>query len=256
MSGLNETDGLRSSGRRFSRQSRESTILTIPQSLRCFRNVPGPGASAGLLACRWLTDGSGIGPISAAFAACRRRSRGGPLSVALVAAVPAARRPHRRDGVRSALCYHTAWAAAGVLARSRPSLHVDISSACILWALRRPSCPEVLRLPAGRAGVEQSGGRSRRPDPAAIRGSFARIAVLLARGRDVGLGRYGDPLDPSGDTKAMSELAHRRRRAARCSWRVPIGRPRLAFNAHRIYSDSLDPGLNSKEWQLERVIRA
>lgn len=50
-----------------------------------------------------------------------------------------------------------------------------------------------------------------------------------------GLGRYGDPLDPDGDIKAMAGLRRMVRPGGRLFLAVPIGRDQVAFNAHRIY---------------------
>ena len=52
----------------------------------------------------------------------------------------------------------------------------------------------------------------------------------------VGLGRYGDELDPEGDVKAMSELSRVLARGGSLLFVVPVGKPRIRFNAHRIYS--------------------
>jgi hypothetical protein len=52
----------------------------------------------------------------------------------------------------------------------------------------------------------------------------------------VGLGRYGEPLDPDGDLKAMSELKRVVSPGGSLLFVVPVGGvPRLIFNAHRIY---------------------
>ncbi len=51
-----------------------------------------------------------------------------------------------------------------------------------------------------------------------------------------GLGRYGDPLDPEGDLKAMAELRRVLAAGGSLLFVVPVGRPRIMFNAHRIYS--------------------
>lgn len=51
----------------------------------------------------------------------------------------------------------------------------------------------------------------------------------------IGLGRYGDPLDPDGDKKACQELQRVSRPGARILIVVPVGRSRIEFNAHRIY---------------------
>ena len=50
-----------------------------------------------------------------------------------------------------------------------------------------------------------------------------------------GLGRYGDPIDPDGDVKAMRELWTMLRPNATCLLAVPISRGRVVYNAHREY---------------------
>ena len=52
----------------------------------------------------------------------------------------------------------------------------------------------------------------------------------------MGLGRYGDALDPDGDVKAMNELKRVLAEQGQLLLVVPVGQPRLQFNAHRIYS--------------------
>jgi hypothetical protein len=52
----------------------------------------------------------------------------------------------------------------------------------------------------------------------------------------IGLGRYGDPLDPEGTKKATYELARVLAPQGNLYFSVPIGKPRVCFNAHRIHS--------------------
>ena len=52
----------------------------------------------------------------------------------------------------------------------------------------------------------------------------------------IGLGRYGDPLDPEGTKKACQELARVLAPGGNLYFSLPIGRPRLCFNAYRIHS--------------------
>jgi hypothetical protein len=52
----------------------------------------------------------------------------------------------------------------------------------------------------------------------------------------VGLGRYGDPLDPEGTKKATRELARVLAAQGNLCFSVPVGKPRVCFNAHRIHS--------------------
>jgi len=52
----------------------------------------------------------------------------------------------------------------------------------------------------------------------------------------VGLGRYGDSLDPFGTKKACKELSRVLAKGGNLYFSLPIGKPRLCFNAHRIHS--------------------
>jgi SAM-dependent methyltransferase len=51
----------------------------------------------------------------------------------------------------------------------------------------------------------------------------------------VGLGRYGDPLDPEGTRKAAAELQRVLADGGQLLFSLPVGRPRTCFNAHRIH---------------------
>lgn len=52
----------------------------------------------------------------------------------------------------------------------------------------------------------------------------------------IGLGRYGDPLDPEGTYKACRELSRVLSVGGLLYFSVPIGSPRICFNAHRIHA--------------------
>jgi len=52
----------------------------------------------------------------------------------------------------------------------------------------------------------------------------------------IGLGRYGDSLDPLGTKKACKELSRVLAINANLYFSLPVGKPRLCFNAHRIHS--------------------
>ena len=52
----------------------------------------------------------------------------------------------------------------------------------------------------------------------------------------VGLGRYGDVLDPLGTKRAASELSRCLSQGGNLLFSLPVGKPRLCFNAHRIHS--------------------
>jgi len=52
----------------------------------------------------------------------------------------------------------------------------------------------------------------------------------------IGLGRYGDSLDPLGTKKAAKELSRILAPGGNLYFSLPIGKPKLCFNAHRIHS--------------------
>ncbi len=52
----------------------------------------------------------------------------------------------------------------------------------------------------------------------------------------IGLGRYGDPIDPLGTVKACKELQRVLAQGGNLYFGLPIGKPRVCFNAHRIHS--------------------
>jgi len=52
----------------------------------------------------------------------------------------------------------------------------------------------------------------------------------------VGLGRYGDGLDPEGSKKSCKELARVLAKGGNLYISLPIGKQRLCFNAHRVHT--------------------
>lgn len=52
----------------------------------------------------------------------------------------------------------------------------------------------------------------------------------------IGLGRYGDPVDPKGSIKAIKELQRVLALEGQLLFSVPIGRERVQFNAHRVFN--------------------
>jgi hypothetical protein len=52
----------------------------------------------------------------------------------------------------------------------------------------------------------------------------------------VGLGRYGDPVDPGACFLGMSELQRVLAPGGRLYFSVPVGRERVEFDAHRVFN--------------------
>jgi hypothetical protein len=52
----------------------------------------------------------------------------------------------------------------------------------------------------------------------------------------IGLGRYGDPIDPQGSMKAALELQRIVGHGGKLFLSLPVGRERVCFNAHRVHA--------------------
>ena len=132
--------------------------------------------------------------------------------------------------------YHTGWAAR-VLAKTNPKEHIDISSSLYFVSIASAFIPiefydyrpaklllnnltsksaDILNLPFANKSIK----------------SISCMYVV----EHIGLGRYGDPLNPNGDLKAINELQRVLAPNGNLLFVVPIGKPQIMFNAHRIYS--------------------
>ena len=135
--------------------------------------------------------------------------------------------------------YHTAWAAR-VLAQVAPAKHVDISSYTYFATIAsafvpvefydyRPANIRLSNLHCGAADL----CRLELEDQ-----SVESISCMHTI-EHIGLGRYGDPLDASGDQKALAELQRVVSPGGSLMIVVPVGTPRIQFNAHRIYDPEM-----------------
>jgi SAM-dependent methyltransferase len=132
--------------------------------------------------------------------------------------------------------YHTAWAMR-IVKQINPSQHIDISSYIFFSAMLSAFIPtkfydfrpaeifldnlisegaDVTNLPFATNSVP----------------SLSCMHVV----EHIGLGRYGDPIQPLGDKKAMQELQRVLAPNGNLLFVTPIGRARVMFNAHRVYS--------------------
>lgn len=132
--------------------------------------------------------------------------------------------------------YHTSWAAR-ILAQTSPKVHVDISSSLYFVGIAsafvpiqfydyRPANLQLSQLTANSADLTSLSFSS---------GSIPSLSCMHVV-EHIGLGRYGDPLDSHGDLKAIAELKRVLAVRGDLLFVIPMGKPKIAFNAHRVYS--------------------
>jgi SAM-dependent methyltransferase len=135
--------------------------------------------------------------------------------------------------------FQDVWAARHIAARM-PERHVDVGSRLdlvgFLTALTEVVFVDIRPLEAQLPNLTSVAGNvTALPFPDGSEDSVSCLHVA----EHIGLGRYGDPLDPDGTRKAARELARVLRPGGQLLFSLPVGRPRVQFNAHRIH-DPLD----------------
>ncbi len=131
--------------------------------------------------------------------------------------------------------YHTAWAAR-MLRQIQPDRHVDVSSSLYFSAIVSAFVP-VDFYDYRPAKLVLNNFTSSRGDLTRLDFADASVECLSCMHvvEHIGLGRYGDPLDPDGDLKAIAELKRVVRPGGHLLFVVPTGQARICYNAHRVY---------------------
>lgn len=150
--------------------------------------------------------------------------------------------------------YHPAWAAR-VVRKINPKKHVDISST-ISFSTMLSAFIHVDFYDYRPAQIKFDNLNCRRGDLTSLPfedGSIESISCMHTV-EHVGLGRYGDVLDPTGDMQAAHELSRVVKAEGSLIFVVPVGKPKIEFNAHRIYSYEqvidMFPNMQLKEFSL------
>lgn len=132
--------------------------------------------------------------------------------------------------------FHPAWAAR-VLKKTNPDLHIDISSTLHFCSIISAFIP-VEFYDFRPAQLNLSNLTSKKTDLTSLffKDNSIKSLSCMHTIEHIGLGRYGDKLDPNGDLKAIKELKRVLAPDGDLLFVVPIGQPKIMFNAHRIYS--------------------
>jgi hypothetical protein len=132
--------------------------------------------------------------------------------------------------------YHPAWAAR-IVREINPERHIDISSTLHFCSMLsafvktefydfRPAKLTLNNLKCLEADLTNLFFDS---------GSIHSLSCMHTI-EHIGLGRYGDPIDPDGDNKAIKELKRVCAVGGSLLVVVPVGKRKIIFNAHRIYN--------------------
>jgi SAM-dependent methyltransferase len=146
--------------------------------------------------------------------------------------------------------FQAAWLARR-LQEQGPSIHVDVGSSVMMINVLSASVNTVF-VDYRPLHVHLSNLHSLAGD--IVRLPFRDISVAslscLHVIEHVGLGRYGDAINPAGSQLAAAELQRVLKPGGRLFLSVPVGRERVCFNAHRVFASSTVSKL-FQELQLE-----
>ncbi|MCK4918254.1 MAG: DUF268 domain-containing protein [Candidatus Pacebacteria bacterium] len=132
--------------------------------------------------------------------------------------------------------YHPAWATR-ILKKTNPKKHIDISSTLHFCSIISAFIPvEFYDFRPAQLNlsnlISKKANATSLPFPDNSIGSLSCMHTI----EHIGLGRYGDELNPNGDLEAISELKRILAKEGNLLFVTPIGKPKIMFNAHRIYS--------------------
>lgn len=147
--------------------------------------------------------------------------------------------------------YHPAWAAR-IVKEINPKFHIDISSTLHFCSILsafidvkfydyRPAQLNLSNLVSDRIDLTNISFESNSVESLSCMHTIEHI----------GLGRYGDPIDPDGDIKAINELKRVIKQGGNFLFVTPVGKPKIMFNAHRIYSFEMIRHLFDDSFELK-----
>jgi hypothetical protein len=120
---------------------------------------------------------------------------------------------------------------------SKVNHHVDVSSRVdfigFLTAITKVAFIDIRPL---RANLKNLDSRKGNILSMPFENNFILSLSCLHVAEHIGLGRYGDPLDPLGTKKACKELTRTIATGGNLYFSLPVGKPRLCFNAHRVHT--------------------
>ena len=141
-----------------------------------------------------------------------------------------------RTGFDRHYVYHTSWAAR-IVKEINPFRHIDISSSLYFAGIVSAFMPvEFYDYRPADIVLDNLASKQGNLMHLPFADNSLQSLSCMHVVEHIGLGRYGDPIDPEGDMKAIWELKRVLAPSGSLLFVVPIGgMARIQFNAHRIY---------------------
>ena len=148
------------------------------------------------------------------------------------------------------------WIAARWIREDAPERHVDVGSRIDgfighLAVFRQVEVIDIRPQPLSIPNVLFHQMDLMREVPPGWQGALESLSCLHTI-EHFGLGRYGDPIDPAGHLKGLASLQVMVRPGGRLLLSTPVGRERLEFNAHRIFSPNTMLSWFGADWEILR----
>ena len=132
--------------------------------------------------------------------------------------------------------YHPAWATR-LIKKNNPARHIDISSTLHFCSMLSAFIPtEFYDYRPAKLNLDNLVSGSADLTNLFFESNSIESLSCMHTIEHIGLGRYGDPIDPDGDVKAIHELKRVTAKNGNLFLVTPVGKPKVHFNAHRIYS--------------------
>ena len=158
------------------------------------------------------------------------------------------------SGVMKGHYFHQDFLVARLIYRNKPKRHIDIGSridgfVTHVASFREIEVFDIRPLKANLPNIVFTRADLMNP-PKELFGKCESISSLHAI-EHFGLGRYSDPVDADGHLKAIHNIHTMLRVGGTFYFSVPIGRQRIEFNAHRVFSVAYLLGILTGRFAIE-----
>jgi SAM-dependent methyltransferase len=169
------------------------------------------------------------------------RRLAGKKSISILDLTPKIHDKKISAGVEDEGFYQNAWAFR-VIYSTKPPFHVDVGSDTAFLGILS-AVTKVIYIDIRPYGGKIENLEFRKGDILRLPFEDRSVRSLssLHTIEHIGLGRYGDKLDPDGSRKAILELKRVLAIGGNLFISVPVGRSRIRFNCHRVFSPDYIP---------------